>query len=720
MDKEESKLEVINYIEKASVVILGLLFILFPLVFTNLTTDFFTLPKQALLIFTVIVLLLLFAGKTFLMEKVRIKRTPFDLPIVLFVLAVLLSSIFSVTRWDSFTNFVPLLFAGLSFFAITYSIKNEKSFIVLVSSLLTGGTLLSLISILSYFKVYIFPFDFTHSQNFTTAGSFFDLGLYLLFLLPLALYFVSPFIFRKGHKETQVEKKMDFVKLIGFGLSGLIILAGLTLSLYTLLKPASIALLPMETGFQTAFAAISQDSGRTLQGLLFGSGFGQYLTDFTRFKQASFNANPDLWNLTFIRSSSFVLEFLATVGLLGLLSFLFLCFRVIREKPIFIPLIIALAASFVLPLSFVTLTPIFFLLGIYAGLKSLTDNQRYFDVELQLVALKKGFFAFALEEKAKSRGGNKVLSYFVLTIVIVFSFIFGFGTYNYLAANITFEKSLVAASQNNGQLTYTYQNNALSSLTGRYVDSYHRVFSQTNLALANSLASSVPKGASPSAQTTQTIYTLVQQSINAARQATTLSPKNAINWQNLASIYRSLIGFGQNAESFAIVAQQQAVQLDPSNPQEYISLGGIYYQLKAFDRAQEQFQLAVNLKPNFANAYYNLGHAMQERGDLQGALTQYQIVKQLVTNDKTNLDSITKEIKALESQIGKQNAQVQENAQAQTQNSPLEVPASSATLPKQNPPVKIPGPSETPTPTPTGSENPQPTPTPTIVPSINP
>lgn len=720
MDSEQSKLEVINYIEKASVVILGLLFILFPLVFTNLTTDFFSLPKQALLIFTTIILMLLFAGKTFLMEKVSIKRTPLDLPIVLFILAVLLSGIFSVARWDSFTNFVPLLFAGLSFFAITYNIKNEKSFLVLVSSLLTGGALLSLVSILSYFRVYVFPFDFTHVQTFSTLGSSFDLTLYLLFLLPLALYFVTPFIFRKRHRETQEEKKMDLVKMLSFSLAGLIILAGLVLSLYTLLKPGNLTLLPMETGFQTAFAAISQDSGRVLQGLLFGSGFGQYLTDFTRFKQASFNTNPNLWSLTFIRSSSFVLELLATTGLLGLLSFLFLCFRVIREKPLFIPLIIALAVSFVLPLSFVTLTSIFFLLGIYAGLKGLTDNQRYFDVELQLVAFKKGFFAFALEEKAKSRGSNKVLSYFVLTIFVVFSLVFGFGTYNFLSANVTFEKSLVAASQNNGQLTYTYQNSALGSLTGRYVDSYHRIFSQTNLALANSLASSVPQGASPSAQTTQTIYTLVQQSINSARQATVLAPKNAINWQNLASIYKALIGFGQNAESFAVVAQQQAVALDPSNPQEYIALGGIYYQLRAFDRAQEQFQLAVNLKSDFANAYYNLGHALQEKGDLQAALAQYQTVKQLVANDKNNLDLITKEITALESQIGGIQAQTQTDAQAQTQTTPLEVPTPSTTLPKQNPPVKIPGPSETPTPTPTGSVTPDVTPTPTVVPTINP
>ena len=91
---------------------------------------------------------------------------------------------------------------------------------------------------------------------------------------------------------------------------------------------------------------------------------------------------------------------------------------------------------------------------------------------------------------------------------------------------------------------------------------------EVSLRLANALAASVPQGATPSAQTQQTIYTLIQQSITTARQATTISPQNTLDWQNLATIYRSIIGFGQNADSFAILASQQAIQLDPTNPQE--------------------------------------------------------------------------------------------------------------------------------------------------------
>jgi tetratricopeptide (TPR) repeat protein len=694
MQNEEQRLEIVNYIEKASVVILGLLFILFPVFLTNLTTDYFVLPKQALVIFAGLAVMILYGVKTLLLEKVRIRRTPFDLAVLLLLAAVLLSSIFSTARADSLTNVLPVLFAGLLYFGIVYNARDEKSAMVLIGSLLTGACLLAIMPILSHLHIYVLPFDFAKTTIFTPTGSSLDQALYLLFVLPVSFYFILPFLMKNQASRILTERKEELAKILGFGLAGLIILAGLAVSIYNLIQPNGLILLPLETGFQTAFAAISQDAGRTLQGFLFGNGFGEYLLDFAKFKQASFNANPTLWGLGFIHSSTFVLELLATTGLLGLLSFLFLCYKALRERPLFIPVIIVLATAFVLPLTFVSLAPLFFLLAIYATLRGTSNDQRYFDVELELVAFKKGFITFTTgDEKRKDYG--KVLSYSVFGIILVLVISLGFLSFNYLSSNVTFAKALVAANQNNGQLTYAYQNNAISSFTGKYNDAYFRVFSQTNLALANSLAASVPQGASPSAQTQQTIYTLVQQSINSARQATTLSPQNPLDWQNLAIIYRSLIGFGQNADSFAILAQQQAIQLDPVNPQGYITLGGIYYQLGLWDKALEQFQQAATLKSDLPNAYYNIAHTLIQKGDLKGALAQLETVKSLEKNDPTNLAKVNEEIKQLQ-------AQINQGANGQTA-----LPTSQETaLPKQNPQVKIPAPQVSPTPTKAPSPSP--------------
>jgi Flp pilus assembly protein TadD len=715
MQNTQQRLELVNYIEKASIVILGLLFILFPVFLTNLTTDYFILPKEALVIFAGIVLFALYGVKTLLLEKVQIRRTPFDLAVILFLAAILLSSIFSAAWADSLSNFIPLLFAGLLYFGVVFNAKNEKSVMVLIGSLLTGACLLAIMPILSHFQIYVLPYDFAKTAIFTPTGSNLDQLLYLVFVLPVSLYFILPFILKKQLKGLLTEKREDLGKILGFGLAGLIILAGIAISIYNLIQPNGLILLPLETGFQTAFAAISQDAGRTLQGFLFGNGFGEYLLAFAKFKQASFNTNPTLWGLAFIHSSSFVLELLATTGLLGLLSFLFLCYKVVKERPLFVPVILILAAAFILPLTFVSLVPLFFLLAIYAALRGISNDQRYFDVELELVAFKKGFITFTSGGERK-RGYEKALSYSVFGLIIILMALLGFLSFDYVSGNVTFAKALVAANQNNGQLTYTYENSAVNSFTGKYNDAYFRVFSQTNLALANSLASSVPQGASVSAQTQQTIYTLVQQSITSARQATTLSPQNPLDWQNLASIYRSLIGFGQNADQFAILAQQQATQLDPSNPQEYISLGGIYYQLGQWDKALAQFQQAATLKPDFPNAYYNIGHTLMQQGDLKGALTQFETVKSLETNDPTNLAKMNSEITQLQAQIN-QGSEPQAATNGQTT---LSTNPPAATLPKQTPPVKIPAPeatiapTSTPTPAPTTEGG---TPLPTATPN---
>ena len=704
MENEVNKKELIEYIEKASVAILGLLFLFFPVFFTNITTDFFIIPKQALIIFAVSILILLFGVKTLLLEKVRIRRTPFDLPVLLFIGALILSTIFSSSKADSAINLIPAIFAGLSFFAISYNVRNEKSLMVLFGSLLGGGALLAAVAILTYLKIYIFPFDFAKAATFTPAGSLFDQTLYLLLVLPVGLLFLTPLFSKKLSLASLMENRKATARTLALGALSIFILAGFIVSIYNLIQLKAAVLLPMETGFQTAFASISQDSGRVFQGFLFGSGYGEYLLDFTKFKQAVFNLNPQLWNLTFVRSSSFVLELLATTGILGILSFLYLIIKVVREKPLFLPLILILGASFIVPFSYFHFVLIFFILGLYVGLRGLSDEAKYFDVELHLLAFKKGLLAFASTGSRTATGYHKALSYVIFAVIVIFVATFGFITFDFLSANINFEKSLLSANQNNGQLTYNYQSSALGSVTGRFVDSYYRIFSQTNLSLANALASSVPKGTTPSQQTTQTVYSLVQQSINAGRQATTLSPNNTLDWQNLAAIYRALIGFGQNADSFSILAQQQAVTLDPSNPQEYITLGGIYFQLQNWSKAQEEFQLAINLKSDFPNAYYNLGHVLEQTGDLKGALAQFETVRTLVANNPTNVAQINQEINALNAQINQQSAQT---TQTQTANPQALTTPSAQTLPKQNPPVKIPAPqSQTTTPTPTGGPTP--------------
>lgn len=728
----DTKNEFISYLENVMLLVIGVVLLAFPLVFTSLTTDAFTLPKQILLASGVVLSIVLFGVKMIAEGRVKVRTSPFDIPVLVMMLVVLVSALFANNRYDALIAAVPFLFAGFFYFIIVNVVKKEKSLLFVLATLTLGAVLSSLLTILSFFKIYPLPLAYTHTQAFTPMGSLLDQAIYLALVLPVAGYFVYTLIVglnnRRQHAVPFEEGKKEVVKPdlrnVGFSVAAVIIALGLVTTVYMLATTQKPLILPFETGFQTAFASISQDTGHVFKSFLLGSGFGTYVTDFTRFKSAAFNNNATLWSFTFFQSSSFVLELLATTGLLGLLAFLFIIYRVVRERHFFVPLILAIIAAFILPFTFTLQALLFILLGLFAVTRAQTHARRYAEQEFYLVALKRGLIAPGPDGEAQ-RTYSKFLPIIFSLLMIVVIGVMTYFAVKFVVSDVTFQSSLVAQSQNNAQATYKLETQAISQFPWR--DAYYRIFSQTNLRIANSLAAAQPQGASPSAQVQNNIVTLIQQAITAGRSAVTVSPQSASNWNNLSSIYRALIGFGQNADQFAVITNQQAIALDPNNPQQYISLGGIYYQIQQWDEASRQFQLAVQLKPDYANAYYNLGHALESKGDsqsLEQALSMYQTVKQLVSGNKASVKQINIEIKALQDKIGQQKNGQQANTntptgEAQNQ-APLDVNQSGTQLPERNPKVNIPSPAVTLTPTPAKSQNQNQTEGGTPLPSVSP
>lgn len=690
------KSELLSLLNQIQIFSLAATLFVFPLLVLPMTTNPFILPKQLLLIACALLSLVCFGVSMIVSQKVVFKRTPFDLPILLVLLAFLFSSLFAVNRWDSLIAFTPVLFAGILYFVLVNTLEKEKTWLFLVGSLVLGGCLVAVVSAFSYFKVYPLPVAFTHVQNFSTLGTLLEQLVFFLFLLPLCLKEAYPLL--KGNTETRP---------VSFAAATLILVAGILVSIVQLLTTQKPVLLPYDSGFQTAFAAISQDTGRILQGFLFGSGFGNYLEVFSRFKQATFNTNPN-WFIPFSQSSSLVLEILATTGLLGLLSVLFLLFRMFAgykkkvDNSVFFSLVVIAVAMFIIPFSFIGMAMLFVLLGLFATQDAKKHPSLYDEFEFRFVALKKGMFSIQPYVASEKHEYFKATTYALAGVILLFVGLSAFYIGKYALSDMAFQNSLVSAQNNNGIQTYRQEIQAISLFP--YQSAYYRIFSQTNIALANSLAASQPRGSSPSATVQNTVITLIQQGINAARNATTYSPQNVSNWQNLASVYRSLFGFGQNAENFAILAGQQAIQLDPTNPQEYIALGGIYYQLGQYDNAVRAFQQAVQLKQDYANAYYNLGHAYEQKGDLQNALAAYQAVQQLVASDKASSQKITAEITALQAKIGNQQTQTvpaNQKSQTSTAQQPLNLSGQTQTLPPQPTQIPLAGPSGNPSPSPT-------------------
>lgn len=686
MDKKE----VIAFLDTASNIIVSLTLFFLPLFFLTSVTDAFVIPKQLLIVAAACLLLVIWGIKILLDSRIVIVATPLNLPLVAFAAVIIISALLSANRYDSIMQAVPFAAALLFAFIIINTTRTKNFFSIALSAYVLGAAVSALITVLYFFKVYFLPIQSIQNQFFNPAGSILQELIYLIPVFIFSLVYTGR---RIGFPKINFAKNLVtdygfFVQLVAL----LAVATGIVVIFYQIIfLPNKPILLPYVYGFQTAVASISQDTTRFLASLLFGSGYGTFLTDFTRYKLPSFNFEQNIWNLSFAFSSSYFLELIATTGLLGILVFIGIIYSFIKMKsaknPLFLSVFVAFVLSLILPFSYLCAASLFILLGLYIAYLNISSDKNVFDVTLSLVSTKSGLISFETTESGRLTKQSPMLSVFVMIIILLIVGFVGLFSFKFAVSDFTFAKSLAAAQANNGKKTYELQTAAINNFP--YRSDYQRIFSQVNLALANSLSSGIKQGSSPSAQIQQNISALLQQAINSSRNAVVLSPRTSQNWQNLGIIYRSLINVGQNADQFAIASMNQAIALDPYNPNLYILLGGIYYQLKQYDQAINQFQIAINLKRDFANAYYNLGHAYEAKGDLQNALKAYQVIRELSRANKDNLSKINDEIKILEDKIGTESKSSPSNVTPRTEQPPLSLPASSSVLPTQKPPIKI-------------------------------
>jgi tetratricopeptide (TPR) repeat protein len=79
----------------------------------------------------------------------------------------------------------------------------------------------------------------------------------------------------------------------------------------------------------------------------------------------------------------------------------------------------------------------------------------------------------------------------------------------------------------------------------------------------------------------------------------------------------------------AIENYQKAIQLNPEYADAYYNLGNALYRQGQLEQAIENYQKAIQLNPEYADAYYNLGIALSDHGQLAQAIENYQKAIQL-------------------------------------------------------------------------------------------
>ncbi|HSA84519.1 MAG TPA: tetratricopeptide repeat protein [Patescibacteria group bacterium] len=659
------------YLDNAITLLLLLVAGVTPLLFFNQTTEFYDTPKLIFLIVSTLLLTGLWIASWIFKGKIVITRTPLDIFLLVFAASILISTWFSTARFTSIFGNIPSVHGSavawiayiLLYFVTVSHLKTLARIKTLLTVLYASGVVVALITLFSFFGIFL-PFDFAQTANFTPTGSSFSTVAFLLLLLPLplvSLLSTNPYITRPFALALSILFSVTIVLIgnwpINIALAIVYLLAVFITKPYQVRRALPIFLAPVITtvvflfltytslpqplGFlhekhtnfpqaiQLSFPISWKVTASTFRDVpIQGTGPATYLFNFTAYKPLEFNQLP-YWNFAFDNAYNEFLQVLSTLGIIGFSTLVFLSLFILRlswrnlvtnapesefdNTPNLLPAI-AISGIIAIVLLAIHTTTLVSVVGTFFILAILMMAQR---------RIRERVMEFSLGIRATT-AGNQQFDLFPVIIFLIFLVGAGYSLFTLFTfvAGDYYHRQALAQAGTNGTKTYEYLQKA-EQINPR-VDLYRVDMAQTNFALANALA--VQKGpteenpeGSLTDQDRQTIQTLLSQSVNEARAAVTLNPRSSRNWEVLASVYRNISGVAQNALAFSLDTYGQAIQRDPLNPALRLNVGGIYYTAQNYDLAIRFFTDAINLKPDYVNAYFNLAIALRDKGDLANA-----------------------------------------------------------------------------------------------------
>jgi len=598
---------------------LAILVFLFPLAFLPFLADPYDLGKMVFLFSTCFLVFAVWTIESLVSQKLVYKKSHYLLPGFVLLGVFLLSTLVnSSNKMGSlaFATGAGSLLTVLTFYFLLTNLGKRR---LVLYSLMGSGAVLSLGRLILFLTNFSAPkeiaaLNLVLSKTWSPTGNLLSGVVFLLLLLPIGFALIYEEIKQKRLTQAAILFLINTLNL-----------SGLAVGYYLLSTVAKPVILPQDTAW-----AIALETLKNFRFALLGLAPGQFINAFTSFRSLAFNST-DFWNLRFSYSSNWYLQVLTETGLAGLVAYLLLAGKVVKDAikvfrqsrisylglAAYLSLIILFIAQLFLPLNF-------FLLGVMFVLLAVCREEDQVTAEL----------------------GN--LGGFVY-LFLIFPLAF-WGTIAFFGGKITqgsyyFLNSLKAINKNDGVAAYNFQIKAIGADPSS--PTYRIAYAQTNFALANNLAAKQDLTDTDRS----TISQLIQQAIREAKAAVAVDPRSASGWENLANLYRNLINFAEGASDWSISAYQEAINLDPLNPVTRIDLGGLYYSQKNWQNAANLFAQAANLKSDLANAHYNLANALREMGDLASAKKEYEVAQSLVPVDTNDYQKVSQELEEVKKRI---------------------------------------------------------------------
>lgn len=624
-----------------------------PLFFTGITFQGIAFEKQIYFYFCLLIGLIAWVSKGVMTGEMKIRRTPLDIPIVLFWLFSIATTVFSVDRWHSFWGFFgdpSRGFLSITALVLAYyfvmSHFTARRFKLMLWSFLGASVVVLLWSALALMKVQFLPTSWQNYAPISLIGSVSNLGLFLSLSVPLFMMGIFS-LFQEGETVKKGKRKV-LVGALGVALvlnllvllvlypfvNWIVVLGGLGFFLiyvlaqivrpagewtwvpmvvfvvvlaFLMIRPSSLsrANLPIEVAPNTKLSwDIAKESLK--ENFLLGSGNATYGYDFSLYRPQEFNGNS-LYTLRFYQGTGLIFEILSTMGIVGAVLFLVICFSFLSIGLYLLTLdktknkILSLGFWSVAVMLFIAvfLTPLnstLIILGVLLAALALGvllmesgSEERY--LELSLRATPK--FALAL-----------AFVFMVVSAGVAFLFVFMGKVF---VADVTMGRASRMEPSVETTIPEYIKALRLYPQEGRY---FTRV-SQEYMALANA------EGRKPAEErNVDRIAVLVREGVGSGNRAKDLMPNDVLSTEALGLIYENASIFATDALPRAEETYQRALELEPQNPLFQIKLGQIKRltadgmqdgaeKTALYEESRNYFQAAVDKKPDLAVAYYN-------------------------------------------------------------------------------------------------------------------
>ena len=666
-NKPESK-TIFSALDKVIIFSIFMIFFGVPIFFTGLTMQGIIFEKQIYFYFWVLLALISWVAKGVISGEMKIRRTPLDISILIFLAVYLLATIFSVDRWHSFMGLFGDPSRGfmnaVALFLAYYLIMSNfslKLFRWAFGAIISSATLVIAWSTLAIFGVNFLPAKIAAYAPLSITGSLSGLGIFLAIVLPIiitAIFKISESGLLKIAKGSLlgllfVVLISDIVLIlalfgfipwvglmIGFGFFVIFILSqivrpnkkfiGVAMVTFFILmaivmagenfKLAKISL-PVEV--YPSYSLSFQIAKESLKDNFFlGSGAASYGHAFSLHKPEVFNQNQ-LYDIRFYQGTGVVFEALSSIGVLGtlalllvIISFIGVCIYLLaikKEKDKVYSLgFVTSAIIFLISASLVKIDGVLIIFGAIISVLALAIIIRESDSE-------ENYFNFSFKASPK----YALTLAFIFTVVsmgVVYLFVFVGKIY---ASDIYAGKSMRIGAENS--------ETAIASL-GRAISlnnkesKYYINVGQHYMVLANKEMLKDEKDINKDA-----IGQYLNQSIVATVEGKNLSPNDVATIEALAQMYENAGMYAEDSSKMIEETYNRGLELEPNNPNFILGLGKAKLNKMALTKDEEEkkkianeakdlFQKAVDKKNNFAPGYYQLAIVQGALGDLDKAI----------------------------------------------------------------------------------------------------